>query len=164
MNSEELLNFPIEKIKSHFNSVIKLAVYNNVLYEFSFDENYNLDLISDNIVNQSSVAIEDNSYVTKVSLNDVSDIIENKLYAEYKDNIFPIGYVSNNFENIELLSSRRDDIDEAGLGFKFSPEYRTSFLSVKKSDITKFLCESRSVYNEMVKYFSEAEEKKNLGF
>ena len=151
--------YPMDKKYYHYGDNMVTAMYNGITYEINIDIRNGSCLISENPINNQSVKIDNNWFETKVNLNDLDDIINDALYAEYKDTIFRVGMVSEEFSEIELISYGSYNIDVTSIGFKFNDFYRAYTLKAKKEDITKLLSIKTSTYKDILSMEEEYRKK-----
>ena len=98
-------------------------------------------------------------YITEVSLDDVEDIYQCKMYATYKGNEYEVMDVGPEFTSIQL-KARRDKsksilIEDRNLGFEYDPDYRFFYKIVTLEDLDDIRVERHSVKEEFQKKYSE---------
>ena len=102
---------------------------------------------------------EYDQYITEVSLDDVEDIYQCKMYATYKGNEYEVMDVGPEFTSIQL-KARRDKsknilIEDRNLGFEYDPDYRFFYKIVTLEDLDDIRVERHSVKEEFQRKYSE---------
>ncbi len=159
--NKNLVYYPLDRKHYIYKDIMLSALYNDTVYDLIIDSNYNGCLLSDAPINEFSERNKKGYYETRVNLDDLSDIIRDRLYAEYKNRVFPVGYVAEGFAEIDLINEE-PYVDVSDLDFKFSPFYHGGYLTIKKEEVSRLLADRKSILTEILDKKKEVIKGKTL--
>lgn len=117
------------------------------IYELNY--NNGIEIISAEPISDQSYEYY-GLYYTKTNLDDFDDIIQETLYANYKEKIFPISYVSKNFEQFRLDGTKISSEDAKKYEFVYDRDYGQYYLDVSINDI-EILSKTTSILENLKK-------------
>lgn len=135
-------NYPI------YSSIMRFGIVGDKKYNLKIDDEYNIYLLSDNVINDSTVFCN-NYYSTQIMLEDLDDIISEHLYVKYHNNIYKVLGVENGFSKFYLGTRGYNYLEEdKKLGFSYNDFLGAFMLEVSKKNVEVF-SKSESIYQSI---------------
>ena len=107
---------------------------------------------NESIVSDSQ--FKDDSYITKLNMEELDDLVKTKMYATYKGNEYEVQRVRPRLRRLELLARKGYENEDLKLGFEADMYERLTHKLVSRGEIESIRVEQKSVYKEFLeKYF-----------
>ena len=132
----------------------------NLLEGYYKNRSYFADLIDDKIWLYSNEPIasnsrfEDDSYITKLNMEELDDLVKSKMYAIYKGNEYEVQRVRPRLQRLELLARKGYENEDLKLGFEDDMYERLTYKLVSRDEIESIRVEKKSVYKEFLEKYT----------
>lgn len=135
MNNQEVYNFDINLPFGVNGENLLIANYNGYTGVVSDISNGKYKILSVEKLNENSVVFRD-AYVTELNFDDLNDLYQCALYANYKGNIYSVGLISKHAQEVELFARVDHSSEDLSLGFKYDMNLRLTHKLVPRSELT----------------------------
>lgn len=106
-------------------------------------------LLSNEDIGKKSIKYRD-GFKTKLSFQELEDIVQCKMYAIYKGNEYRVQMVAPRLKTVELLMREGFEKEDYTLGFEDNIHERITYKIVSINEIEELRVEKKSIYNDLV--------------